>query len=65
MKHAHWVQKTHLLRADDYYCSKCGIQSRKPYKICPGCKSEMGQSKYDPSWIDEAEGLSALFDDDW
>jgi len=25
----------------------------------------MKKAKYDPSWVDEAEGLSAIFDDDW
>ena len=25
----------------------------------------MKKTKYDPSWVDEAEGLSAILDDDW
>jgi len=25
----------------------------------------MKKTKYDASWVDEAEGLSALLDDDW
>jgi hypothetical protein len=28
-------------------------------------RSPMKKAKYDPSWVDEAEGLSALLDDDW
>ena len=65
MKQAYWIRRTHLLRADEYICSGCGAAYSKPYKVCPNCQSEMGKSKYDPSWVDEAEGLSALLDDDW
>lgn len=65
MKRDHWIQKTHLFREDEYICSRCGASYGKPYKVCPSCQSEMGRSKYDPSWVDEAEGLSALLDDNW
>ena len=60
-----WIQKTHLFKADEYICSRCGAAYSKPYKVCPNCQSVMGRSKYDPSWADEAEGLSALLDEDW
>ena len=60
-----YIQKTHLFRAGEYICSRCGASYGKPYKVCPNCPSEMGKSKYDPSWVDEAAGLSALLDDDW
>ena len=53
----YWIQKTHLFRADEYICSKCGAACAKPYRICQNCGSKMGKSKYDPSWVDEAEGL--------
>ena len=33
-------------------------------KVCPYCKARMGSTNYDPSWVDEAETLSALLDDD-
>lgn len=65
MKRAHWIQKTHLFRRDEYICSRCGASFVRPYSVCPNCRSEMGKSRYDPSWVDEAEGLSALLDDDW
>ena len=61
MKRTHWIRKTHLFRADEL----CGASCGKPYKVCPNCQSEMGKPKYSPSWVDEAEGLSALLDDDW
>ena len=65
MKQAHWTQKTHLFSADEYICSRCGVSCCKPYKVCPNCRSAMGKSSYNPSWVDEAEGLSVLLDDDW
>ena len=65
MKRVHWIQKTHLFRGDEYICSKCGAVYGKPYNACPNCFAVMGKTKYDPSWVDEAEGLSALLDDDW
>ena len=60
-----WIQKTHLFRADEYICPTCGTSTVKPYKKCPSCGTALSSSKYDPSWVDEAEGLSALLDDDW
>ncbi len=64
-KSACWTQRTHLFRADEYICSACGRSSAKPASFCPHCGRRMKGSKYDPSWVDEAEGLSALLDDDW
>ena len=65
MKSAHWLQRTHLFRADEYICPACKAVSRKPARVCPSCGAKMKNAKYDPSWVDEAEGLSALLDDDW
>ncbi len=44
MKAVHWVQKTHLFRADEFICSACGSVSSKPYKVCPTCGSTRGNS---------------------
>ncbi len=65
MKQAHWTRRTHLFRADEYICSACGTSCPKPYTSCPACGAPMKKAKYDPSWVDEAEGLSAMMDDDW
>ena len=62
---AHWKRKTHLLRPDEYICSSCGASYEKAYKDCPSCAAHMRNARYDPSWVDEAEELSALLDDDW
>lgn len=65
MKTAHWTRRTHLFRADEYICSACGASAAKPCRTCPSCGASMQKAKYDPSWVDEAEGLSALADEDW
>ena len=65
MKRVRWIRRTHLGRADEYLCSRCGASYGKPYKICPNCQSAMGKSKFDPSRVDAVKGLSALLDDDW
>lgn len=64
-KSAYWIQRTHLFRADEYLCSACGAVSNNPYRECPRCGCRMKKNKYDPSWVDEAETLSAILDDDW
>lgn len=61
----HWIRKTHLFRRDEYICSRCGSVSDKAYRSCPVCKAEMGRVKYDATWVDEAECMAALCDDDW
>ena len=65
MRAAYWIEKTHLMDDDEYICSACGYRSDGPYKVCPNCEKSMKKIKYDPSWVDEAEGLSAILDDDW
>ena len=65
MKQAHWIRRTHLFRADEYICSASGASHQKPSPSCPACGALMKKTKYDPSWVDEAEGLSAILDDDW
>ena len=65
MNAAYWTRKTHLFRADEYICSACRSSCRRPRKVCPVCGTPMKKTKYDPSWVDEAECLSAMVDDDW
>ena len=63
LKIAYWTQKTHLFRSDEYICSACGCSTDKAYKQCPSCESDMCKSKYDPSWVDEAEIMDIFFGD--
>ena len=64
-KAAHWIRRSHLFRADEYLCSVCGTSGSKPSAVCPACGAAMKGRKDDPSWVDEAEALSALLDEDW
>lgn len=64
-KAAYWTKRTHLFCADEYICSNCKASCDKPYIVCPACGFQMKKQKYDPTWVDEAEMLSALVDDDW
>lgn len=59
-KTAYWIRKTHLLRADEYVCSACGRRFRRPSPLCPSCGRRMTRSKYDASWVDEAEFLDMM-----
>ena len=65
MKPAHWNRRTRLFRPDEYVCSACGASCGEPYGTCPSCGTPMKKTKTDPFWADEAEGLSALLDEDW
>ncbi len=60
----HWIRRTHLFRRDEYICSVCGAAFVRPYQACPACGVPMKMSKYDPSWVDEAELISVLMDDE-
>ena len=65
MSQAYWILRSHLFRADEYICSECGAGSPQPYRECPDCGARMKDTDCEPAWVDEAEGLSALLDDDW
>ena len=65
MKRTRWIRKTHLFRADEYVCSVCGTSGRRPGTVCPACSAVMKRTKDDLHWVDEAEALSALLDEDW
>ena len=65
MKSAHWIQKTHLFKADEFFCSACGAKAYKAYRLCPACGLPMRKTIYKASWADEAEEVSALLDNDW
>ena len=59
-----WTRRTHLFRPVEYICSACRASCDKPCKTCPNCGAAMKKTRYDPSWVDEAEEISAMTDDD-
>lgn len=61
----HWIRRAHLFKPDEYVWAVCGTSRGKAYKTCPSCCAIMRSSKYDPSWVDGAESLSAMLDEDW
>ncbi len=62
-KKARWVRKSHLFKADEYYCSACGTFSERPGRYCAACGARMKGVKADAGWVDEMEALDAFLDD--
>ncbi len=54
-----WIQRAHLLRADEYLCPVCGRVSPKPLAACPKCGARLKGVKYDPVFVDEIENADA------
>lgn len=66
IKNAHWIERSHLFRADEYICSVCGAVCNKPYNVCPNCQiPRKKRIRTASSWVDEIECMSAILDDDW
>lgn len=65
MSAARWIRRTHLFRPDEYLCSACGASCDRPSLLCPACGAPMKRGNAEPSWVDEAEELSAMLDEDW
>lgn len=65
MKKPYWIRRTHLLRADEYLCSRCGKKADRPTAYCPACGVRMAGTKKDAHWILEAEILDDILGDDF
>ena len=65
MKQDFWIQKTHLFKRDEYICTVCRAVCDKPYQVCPVCGAEKTKVSYDASWVDEAEVMSIMLNEDW
>lgn len=61
-----WIKHSHLFDPDDYECPVCGKRFANIHTVCPSCGSTIsGLSKQNkPDWIDEAEELDWILDDD-
>ena len=60
----HWIKHTHLFDPDEYECSRCGAVFQERYTACPNCGVSPGGEKEAQDWVDEAEELSWILDDD-
>lgn len=49
------------ISSDECICSTCGYLADKAYEQCPSCGSDMRKSKYNSSWVDEAEMMDIFF----
>lgn len=61
-----WIKHSHLFDPDDYECPCCGKCFKNTYHTCPSCGNiVLGQSlRTQDDWVDEAEELDWLLDDD-
>ena len=59
----HWDQIERAFRRDDYYCSECGYQSKRPTRFCGGCGERLygAYKKYD--FEEELNWDELLFDE--
>ncbi len=60
----HWIRHTHLFEPDEYECSRCGAVFAQKYPACPNCGTSPGQEREEQDWVEEAEELDWLLDDD-
>ena len=62
----HWIYHPHVIRADDYECSRCRARFRREAVSCPKCGIGMSGKtvKDEDEWIEEEEELEILLDDD-
>ena len=60
----HWIKHSHLFDPDEYECSRCRAVFKKKYPACPNCGTSLGLEKEEQDWVDEAEELSRILDDD-
>ena len=64
MRKPHWIERFHLFEGFEYICSCCGEKSDEAWEECPSCGVKMKKIKYDPVYVDEAEMMDILFEDE-
>ena len=60
----YWIEREHLFDGTEYVCSCCGASFEEPWEECPACGVRMEKIKYDPVYVDEAEMMDILFEDE-
>lgn len=60
----HWIRHSHLFDPDEYECSYCHETYQKKYPSCPNCGTNLTAEREEEDWIDEAEELDWILDDD-
>lgn len=60
----HWIKNSHLFDPDEYECSRCHAVFKNKYPSCPNCGSTPIAEREEQDWVDEAEKISWILDDD-
>ena len=60
----HWIKESHFFGRDRYRCSECKRLSDRPAPVCPFCGTKPGKVKDPMTWVDEAEMISEILEDD-
>lgn len=63
-KEPYWIKHSHFFDPDEYECSRCGTRARRKTLNCPNCGVALRREKDDQGWVDEAEFISCILDDD-
>lgn len=63
-KEPHWIKRTHLFERDEYECSKCGKRVPDASGVCTNCGASMVGMEDPQDWVDEAEELDWMMEDD-
>lgn len=60
----HWIKHSHLFDPDEYECSRCHAVFTEKYSSCPNCESSLNTEREEQDWVDEAEELDWILEDD-
>ena len=60
----HWIKHSHLFDPDEYECSRCHAVFKEKYSSCPNCDSSLNAEREEQDWVDEAEELDWILEDD-
>ena len=63
-KRPHWIRHTHLFDPTEYECSACGTRFSDTAPRCPVCEAILEKTVDSPDWVDEAEELDMILEDD-
>lgn len=64
MNGPHWIKHSHLFDPDEYECSCCHAVFKEKYSSCPNCGSSLIAEREKQDWVDEAEELDWILEDD-
>ena len=60
----YWIVHSHLFDPDEYECSECGCAVRKAGGTCPGCGAVIRRQKDEQEWVEEAEFMYWMMEEE-